>query len=98
YLVLPSFPTRRSSDLAAQRLAARPVDAPAHHVRVRVGLELPVDLRIPHRLAVADGQVDPERAVLGACLQQTDRVPAAFAETVGRSEEHTSELQSRFDL
>ena len=55
---------------AAQRAAARPVDAPAVHVGVRVGLELPVVDGAPHGLAVADGQVDPGRAVRRAGLQQ----------------------------
>ena len=57
---------------AAQGLAARPVDAAAVHVRIGVGVETPVVGRVPHRLAVADGQVDPERAVGWAGFQQED--------------------------
>jgi hypothetical protein len=59
---------------AAQRLAARPVDAPAVHVRVGVGLEAPVVGGAPHRLAVADGQVDPERPSGGPASSSSTRV------------------------
>ena len=69
---------------AAQRLAARPVDAPAVHVRVRVGLEAPVVGGAPHRLAVADGQVDPQRVVGRPRLQQQHPRRRVFAEPPGQ--------------
>ena len=55
---------------AAQRLAARPVDAAPVHVRVGVGLEAPVVARAPHRLAVADRQVDPSERSRRAGFEQ----------------------------
>src|SRR5690349_24194827 len=69
---LHSFPTRRSSDLAAPAAGAVPPSAPAR-------------------------RVDRDRAFRGARGDLPVRAPAGdpFA---ARSEEHTSELQSRRDL
>src|SRR5207249_6589387 len=83
---LPSFPTRRSSDLP-----------PRDDERVTVGLE-------DHR-AIAIGQVDP-CAGLGEPREHTGigmtvgvaRTDRDHGDRRTRSEEHTSELQSRFDL
>src|SRR5207249_6871158 len=97
-LAPPSFPTRRSSDLPAEvHLAVvadrREVDEPAVEVAQDdlapgelpdAGLEL--DERLAHPLA------EPPAAVRRGALHQ---LPARLV--VGRSEEHTSELQSRFD-
>ena len=69
---------------AAQRLAAWPIDLAAVHARVGLGLEAPVHLRVPHRLAVADGQVDPDRGVGGAGFQQQHARLRVFAQTAGQ--------------
>jgi hypothetical protein len=61
-------------------LAARPVDAPPVHVRVGVGMETPVVLRAPHRLAVPDRQVNPERPVGRARFQQQHAGRRVFAQ------------------
>src|SRR5207249_7781441 len=91
---LPSFPTRRSSDLAVQRAAVaagRPADAVELHGfgDTRDDARRLEDLgatRMIHNVLEPD---------LPSALAHLDR----FAETVvARSEEHTSELQSRFDL
>src|SRR5699024_12585679 len=80
-LVLPSFPTRRSSDLAD-----------------RADLVLRGELPFGRRVAHPGGQqalvVQPGGLGGGADRAQAD-VGGPVAE---RSEEHTSELQSRFDL
>src|SRR5215217_4725184 len=60
---------------SAERAAARPIDAPVVHVRIWLGLEPPVEPRMPHSLAVSDRQMDPEAAVLWARLENRD--PAA---------------------
>jgi hypothetical protein len=65
---------------AAQRLAARPVDAPAVHVGVGVGLEAPVIGGAPHRLAVADGQVNPQRPIGRAGFEQQHARGRVFAQ------------------
>src|SRR5699024_12407579 len=82
---LPSFPTRRSSDLAAQR-----VGKPALGRR-------PAGARRP-----AGGG---SRAGFHSFPSGSELLPPAAAGEqpdgggrTGRSEEHTSELQSRFDL
>src|SRR5207249_10284182 len=88
---LPPFPTRRSSDLLLRARAVVP--------REEVLLRIPVDE------ARYVGGIDDDGALL---FQDGDRVGHRFrlfgVETAsgrrftGRSEEHTSELQSRFDL
>src|SRR5206468_12291944 len=84
---LPSFPTRRSSDLeVAVRVEAR-VDA-----RARTD---DVDAELQRVHAPRPGEiVDELDAVLVAQLE----VEVVPAEGSRRSEEHTSELQSRSDL
>src|SRR5690349_24222775 len=78
-----SFPTRRSSDLAAVPASTVPSSAPA----------------------AAPAGVNRNRARRGDALTpavvahaQRDRVIPGGVERMGRSEEHTSELQSRRDL
>src|SRR5699024_12681820 len=65
---LHSFPTRRSSDLAARDCRRQPETRPQHR---------------PRR---------PIRSVPARCLVPREQCPGP------RSEEHTSELQSRFDI
>ena len=50
---------------AAERAPARRIDLPVVQVRLRLGLELPVEHRVVHGLAVADRDVDPDAAVGG---------------------------------
>src|SRR5207249_11057986 len=86
---LHSFPTRRSSDLAAQfemerpGIDARPAGHPADGTHPRDPLQI-LDTE-PDMLPLL---VDGHRLV----------VEPAIAVADDRSEEHTSELQSRFDL
>ena len=58
---------------AAQRASLRQVDAPAVHVRLGVGGELPREPRVSHRLPVSDGDVDPGIAVLRPGFQEQHR-------------------------
>src|SRR5207249_9139737 len=86
-----SFPTRRSSDLFVQEReriirqqqeAIRELSTPVLQVRERL-LILPII-----------GVIDPQRA-----RQLTEQLLQAIrTNRAKRSEEHTSELQSRFDL
>src|SRR5690606_42119456 len=78
---LPSFPTRRSSDLAAGRVGR-------HHSRAE-GAEL----RLPQRPALRRGPPDRHPAR----QRRRARAPAGPRQAQ-RSEEHTSELQSRENL
>src|SRR5690606_39677026 len=84
---LPSFPTRRSSDLGPPLSAERPV---IHGVR-REALAVSLAIREPNAKIAARmfrcefGRIDPPSAA-----------PAAPHHR--RSEEHTSELQSRENL
>src|SRR5207249_7753753 len=81
---LPSFPTRRSSDLVAR---------PGHELLEvhRVVAE--------HGARFASRRLD-ERRQLARRFHHADAAPAAPPPGLNheRSEEHTSELQSRFDL
>ncbi|CUI27591.1 Uncharacterised protein [Achromobacter xylosoxidans] len=67
---------------AAQRAAARPVDAAVQHVGVGFGVVAPVQHLVEHGLAVADGDVDPGRAVRWPRLQQAHAVLAVGAQAV----------------
>src|SRR5690606_13446012 len=55
---------------AAEAPPARPVHAAVVHARIRLGAEAPVVVVVEHRLAVADRQVYPHRAIGGAGFQQ----------------------------
>src|SRR5699024_11506377 len=89
---LHPFPTRRSSDLAAlppswptKSISTNPGTASSHSAHVRIGIWL---------LSNEPGLVcDRPRASILARSGASLRSMVA-----GRSEEHTSELQSRFDL
>src|SRR5205085_9018158 len=65
---------------AAERLAAGPVDAPAVHVGIGVGVVAPVDAVAPHRLAVADRQMDPRRGVARTGFEEEDADGGIFAQ------------------
>src|SRR5262249_59450901 len=95
---LRSFPTRRSSDLDI-------VEATRDHAEVQVGASTRAALslyRAAQALALAEGRADDvpadikrlASAVLPHRLLVQDDVGAALGEGEGRSEEHTSELQS----
>src|SRR5690606_40936108 len=81
---LRSFPTRRSSDLYAAAKTWDEHELPAL-VEAAAGKAL---------VLVLDGVQDPHN--LGACLRSA--AAAAVTAVVIRSEEHTSELQSREKL
>src|SRR5207247_7317306 len=82
---LHAFPTRRSSDL----LVRRRVDLPERRRPIR---DLPV--RADHeQVAVVEAVLRIDGAV-----RLADHAPGVAREQVLRSEEHTSELQSRVDL
>src|SRR5207249_9638550 len=89
---LPSFPTRRSSDL---ELAARTIAA---HIKgsLEWSLAEPAlkDVKPPTKAAGRRLVTMTAKLVLAALFSAS--AMKASAET--RSEEHTSELQSRFDL
>src|SRR5207247_8552038 len=94
---LPSFPTRRSSDLAEpSRNARRPcrgsLAARVHAARVSDAQRRPHGVALADRRGGLELQVRPGNERRG-CVRQ---LPAKEAEL--RSEEHTSELQSRVDL
>src|SRR5699024_11534032 len=79
---LPSFPTRRSSDLARDLL------------QLKQSL-----LQIPHIQEVLSNIEDPEVKKLNdAIFYPVHLVDLLESKSTKRSEEHTSELQSRFDL
>src|SRR5699024_12862569 len=80
--VLHSFPTRRSSDLSAVRLMLEEQLAQS-------GTQLEVALE-SHQLVTVG------RLVVNGLGGSA--VPALCRRQMSRSEEHTSELQSRFDL
>src|SRR5690606_41953752 len=84
---LPSFPTRRSSDLPRQLLVGqRRSDPRRHPVRRRLELSLQ-GRRCEPAIELGAGAAKP--------LVDQRRLPSPFA---ARSEEHTSELQSRENL
>src|SRR5207253_11490972 len=90
HLALPSFPTRRSSDLTGRDLGGDGV-----HQR-----GVAANFRVAARLAAADHtggepalRVGPDRDVGQAEVSECGRCVATE-----RSEEHTSELQSRGHL
>src|SRR5207249_10050222 len=95
-LSLTSFPTRRSSDLVDREPRARPVD-PGE----QVPWTLVCELRPPKaherllRHVVCLGEIPQHASTL---LPNEREVAAIGCFDVVRSEEHTSELQSRFDL
>src|SRR5207249_9091192 len=79
---LHSFPTRRSSDLAREGKPA------TGRIELRA---------IPRGRLVEIVVADDGRGVSPEVLEQAQS-EGSLAELLARSEEHTSELQSRFDL
>src|SRR5699024_11285442 len=96
YPYLHSFPTRRSSDLEVLGEVLDHVIAFGFAVdddiepQVLLQLDHTIDLRA-HRLRIG-GVVEATGPVIGPRAADLGRLRE------GRSEEHTSELQSRFDL
>src|SRR5207249_11034829 len=90
---LRSFPTRRSSDLALLA-AALTAAAPVAAATARRGAPLLWRVEWYGRRSHLFGTV---HLPLDAALGEEGRAALADAKRV-RSEEHTSELQSRFDL
>src|SRR5207249_9979560 len=89
---LPSFPTRRSSDLQPEHLAdAKIIGEYFFQVGARKGR---VALLYIAEQTFFRGQQESFAIDLDAAAFQDDADTIYF----GRSEEHTSELQSRFDL
>src|SRR5207249_10537837 len=84
--VLHSFPTRRSSDLRS------PCPAPASMSRC------PPRRWSPRSWPTWDFVLDVNLKGGFFCAQAAARVMVAGGRRGSRSEEHTSELQSRFDL
>src|SRR5690606_40792522 len=85
---LPPSPTRRSSDLSLRRVAQHPPDGLADE---ELGL-------VEHRVGVATEAVPVAAALPERHQQGEERDPTDPEVVVGRSEEHTSELQSRENL
>src|SRR5207249_10821629 len=87
---LPSFPTRRSSDLAQHFVSVVDVDVvPVGEVLRDLLVALAVGLSEVLERRIGEHDAEPEGVVGPVALDHEDVV---------RSEEHTSELQSRFDL
>src|SRR5207249_8211848 len=93
---LPSFPTRRSSDLVATH---------PHTLPLRGGDFVPDAFTRDLALELSEGEQDVQRKtshraggiqLLGDGDERNRMAVEAFDDF--RSEEHTSELQSRFDL
>src|SRR5207249_10519106 len=90
HLSPPSFPTRRSSDLD---FLVIPNSSPNISKPDPKGAEL-----IDTRAYLANHYCSTLNPTLGACFYSASRGPLPYALGHPRSEEHTSELQSRFDL
>src|SRR5206468_9318875 len=85
----PSFPTRRSSDLVANRTLWQAALVRAHQSKIAVYDTLFVELAVRERLPLVTFDAALLKAFPGVAVR-----PGAAT----RSEEHTSELQSRSDL
>src|SRR5699024_12189977 len=98
YRHLHSFPTRRSSDLIMTSDYAEATLVP--HIVRRLRQEAPnvvLDFLTPSDVTFAD--MDQGRVDLA--VNRFNEMPLSFHQVTlwrDRSEEHTSELQSRFDL
>src|SRR5207248_10541463 len=92
HLALLSFPTRRSSDLRKVAVAARLIRQCAESLGTRADVTLFADdiYCAPRRTQEILRQCD---LVLALTDNQVSRI-----RTLRRSEEHTSELQSPYDL
>src|SRR5207249_10779337 len=85
---LPSFPTRRSSDLAQG----------SNRLRHRSSLSLHEPIRPRTSVLPAARRPCQEPADFSLPIPASPCARAHGEAGIGRSEEHTSELQSRFDL
>src|SRR4030095_1432643 len=65
-----------------QRTAAWPIDLPAVHPGVGVGLEAPVVDRVKHRLCIPDRNVNPRIRIAWPGLQHQYRGPAIRGEAI----------------
>src|SRR5690606_41637935 len=88
HLDLPSFPTRRSSDLLHRRAEAR----------LRAGGPPRLRRAAPKRLTKKAPGASSRCLFASRRRAVRLRLPAAGAWVAARSEEHTSELQSRENL
>src|SRR5207249_10837501 len=88
-LDLHSFPTRRSSDLLCHEFVERSRGVPLHYARA-----------LSHgRMLPFHAIVELARGLFGVDQAASDvRRRSGLVDAEERSEEHTSELQSRFDL
>src|SRR5690606_41735163 len=94
YLDITSFPTRRSSDLEEV------VNTLREKLEVLPGVNLEIGQPISHRI---DAMLSGTKAniaikIFGADLSTLYRLGNEIQSVVSRSEEHTSELQSRENL
>src|SRR5207302_10377944 len=91
---LHSFPTRRSSDLGRGGMGTV---FQAQHTTLKRVVALKV---MAHEFLADEGAVARfQREIQAAAALDDPHIVAAYdAESVGRSEEHTSELQSRENL
>src|SRR5699024_11581033 len=91
----PSFPTRRSSDLSRKEAGKLPHEAHELNTKVvnKIGLEADEILNKDIEL----NNVGAEKAAQDSASNYSSAL-MMVAVILGRSEEHTSELQSRFDL
>src|SRR5699024_11858963 len=87
HLHLLSFPTRRSSDLDIRDMKAR-------SLRSNIGMVLQDNILFSDSIATNIRMGNPEASM----EEVVTAAKAANAHDFIRSEEHTSELQSRFDL
>src|SRR5207249_7148901 len=95
---LPSFPPRRSSDLGQPTRVAQFAQRLLRHVADKIAH---VQTRIAEAIQIKINQVNPRTNIALSPHRPPSPIPTLPREGgVGgeRSEEHTSELQSRFDL
>ena len=70
---------------AAQRAATRPEHAPAAHLRLALGVEIPVEGLAAHHPDDAHRHVDQRMAIGRSRFQQTDRDVTLFAQAVSQN-------------
>src|SRR5205807_10221384 len=92
--VLPSFPTRRSSDLVELRAAVRQLQARVD--RHALVIQVLKDMLLSQAGFSEDGFL--ERLGHAAAQKADDKTCRKCGKAMSRSEEHTSELQSPCNL
>src|SRR5690606_39998706 len=97
-LDLLSFPTRRSSDLAARRGRTARRCGPAQTTRAVDRLVVRDEHVVGHGVVLVLAQLTLEASPALARGRDREALLAAVRVLVPRSEEHTSELQSRENL